>query len=109
MSLSEQNFWSKAAAATVAHSIILPLPPHTSTTDSAPFHRELIQYVDHVLARQKEMGEWLEEKRDRSRMEWFGTVSDSGHTKLANMQSSASSSQRLGTGKRLEFIIFTVS
>jgi tetratricopeptide (TPR) repeat protein len=81
MSLLEQNFWSKAAAATLAHSIVLPFPPHTNTTDSAPFRRELVQHIDHVLARQREIDEWLEENRIGRRWglpKWLGTVSRFG-------------------------------
>lgn len=81
MSLFEQNIWSKAAATTLAHSIILPLPPHTNITDSAPFRRELVQHIDHVLARQKEIEKRIEENgigRGWRLPKWLGTVSKFG-------------------------------
>ncbi|KAJ6078636.1 tetratricopeptide repeat domain-containing protein [Penicillium canescens] len=76
MSLSEQDIWSKAAATTLAHSIILPLPPHTNTAESAPFRRELVQHIGHVLARRKE----IEERINRGWWisKWLGTISKFG-------------------------------
>lgn len=75
MSILEQDFWSNAAATTLTHSILLPLPPHTNTAESAPFRRELVPHIRHVRARREEI-----EKRINNRgwwiSKWLGLASN---------------------------------
>jgi tetratricopeptide (TPR) repeat protein len=75
MSILEQDFWSKAAATTLTHSILLPLPPHTNITDSALFRRELVPHILHVRARRQEIDKRMD-NRGWWISKWLGFTSN---------------------------------